>query len=956
MLQFTKPAYLILLIPLIYFMYRMTKHSLADMSAFRAKASLVLRSVILLMLVLALADVRMVRDVSQQCVVFALDMSDSIPKSKRDSAVEYINRALKNLTSNQKAAVVVFGENASVELSPGSYRKIGQIHSTPATTNTDISQSIGLAMAVFPEHSSKKIILLSDGNETRGKALEQALLASSNNVSVDTVPLTTDLPNDIYLDKMVSPATAKIGEPFDLRIIASAKEPSKANIRLFRNGTPFGVKYIELAKGKNILSFQQSIDKPGSYEYRAIMDNASDTRPENNIAMSYTIVKGKPKVLYVEGIPGQSRYLTGAISNNSIQVDVRDKSGIPRSMTDMQEYDMIILSDVPAWNMIPEQMLMVKSAVKDLGIGFTMIGGENSFGAGGYFDTPIEETLPLDMSLKKTKVLPSLSIIIVMDKSGSMSMIQDGREKIQLANDAAASVVKLLQPIDKVGIIVCHSSPSAPVPLRQADNKDPIYSEISTIRAEGGGIAVFPSLDMAYNMIKGSGTRQKHIILLADGDDCDDQEGVLPLTKKMAAERITLTTVAIGSGKDVPFLKNTAFTGRGSFYLTTQARDLKAIFTKDVLSVSKALIIEEPFIPVMDYSSQELSGITPGTVPPLLGYVATSAKPAATILAKSNKKDPILAVWQYGLGKSAAFTSDCKARWGARWVSWPEYGRFWSQILRSTMRRGTTDNFQTVVDIDGGTGHVTVDAVDANGVFLNMLNLKGSVVTPDMRGHPLHVEQTGPGRYEADFDARDTGTYLVSVGKAGKTGTSSNVSAVSIPYPQEYRNSDPNINLLKRIAAETSGSYNPSPSEALTRNFKKSRAYTELWRLLLILSALILPFDIAVRRIALEPRQLAELLNAIMSRIAAYRSKSKDKVVETDSAVTESLLKVKNRIPKADSNPGLVEKLRKPDDAVPSGSTVDAVKEAPSNESAAPDTNEQHMSKLLDAKRRRRGG
>lgn len=956
MLQFTKPAYLILLIPLIYFMYRMTKHSLADMSAFRAKASLILRSAILLMLVFALADVRMVRNVSGQCVIFALDMSDSISKSKRDSAIEYINRALKNLTANQKAAVVVFGENASVELSPGSYRKIGQIHSMPSTSNTDISQSIGLAMAVFPEHSSKKIVLLSDGNETRGKALEQALLASSNNVSVDTVPLTSEQPHDIYLDKMVSPATAKIGEPFDLRIIASAKEPSKADIRLYRNGAPIGVKHVELAKGKNILTFQQSIDKPGSYEYRAIMDNAIDTRPENNIAMSYTIVKGKPKVLYVEGIPGQSRYLTGAISNNSIQVDVRDRSGIPRSMTDMQEYDMMILSDIPAWNMIPEQMMMVKSAVKDLGIGFTMIGGENSFGAGGYFDTPIEETLPLDMSLKKTKVLPSLSVIIVMDKSGSMSMIQDGREKIQLANDAAASVVKLLQPIDKVGIIVCHSSPSSPVPLRTATDKDSIYSEISTIRAEGAGIAVFPSVDMAYNMIKSSGTRQKHIILLADGDDCDDQEGVIPLAKKMASERITLTTVAIGDGKDVPFLKNTATTGRGSFYLTTQARDLKAIFTKDVLSVSKALIIEEPFTPVMDFASQELSGIDADSVPPLLGYVATSAKPAATILARSNKKDPILAVWQYGLGKSAAFTSDCKARWGARWVSWPEYGRFWSQILRSTMRRGTTDNFQTVVDIESGTGHVTIDAVDANGAFLNMLNLKGSVVTPDMAGHPLHVEQTGPGRYEADFDARDTGTYLVSVGKAGKAGTSSNVSAVSIPYPQEYRNSDPNLSLLKRIAAETSGSYNPSPAEALTRNFRKSRAYTELWRLLLILAALLLPFDIAVRRIALEPRQLSALLNSIMSRITAYRSKPKDRVVEPDSAVTESLLKVKHRIPKAETNPDLAARLRRSDSEAPDEPSPDAAKEASSKKSVSPETDEQHMSKLLEAKRRRKGG
>ncbi|MHB1001144.1 MAG: VWA domain-containing protein [Armatimonadota bacterium] len=959
MIQFTKPAYLILLIPLAYYTYRLSRQSLADLSAFRSKTALILRTVILVMLVMSLAGARMVRDVSQQCVVFALDVSDSIPRDKRDTAVAYINSALMNLKINQKAGIVAFGGDASVELAPGNVKKIDKIYSVPTTNNTDISQALGLALAIFPEQWAKKIVLLSDGNETRGKALEQAMLAGANDVSIDVVPLTNELPHEALLDKMMSPGSAKVGEPFDIKIVAMAKEPVQGKIRILRNGAPAGTKSVELAKGKSVLTFQQSIDKPGNYEYKAILECARDTRPENNTAMAYTIVKGKPKVLYIEGVPGQSRYLAKAAGDSSILVETRDRSGIPNSLAQMQQYDMVVFSDTPAWNMAPEQMSMINSGVKDLGIGFTMIGGENSFGSGGYFDTPIEEALPVDMSLRKTKVLPSLSVVVVMDKSGSMSAVEGGMEKIQLANDAAASVVKLLQPIDYVGIIVCHSSPVAAVSLRSASNKDPIYSQISTIRAEGGGIAVFPSMQMAYDMISRSKTRQKHIILLADGADCDDQEGVIPLAKKMANEKITVTTVAIGDGPDAPFLKQTAITGKGNYYLARYARDLKAIFTKDVMSVSKSLIIEEPFTPVMDTSSPELDGIDPGSLPPLLGYVATSPKSTANVSMVSHKKDPILATWQYGLGRSAAFTSDCKARWGARWLAWPDYRRFWAQVLRSTMRKNTSLDFQTSVDITGGVGHVTVDAVSTNGEFLNLLELKGSVIGPDMKGDPITIEQSGPGRYEASFDAGDVGTYVVSVGKKGQKSGSTDVSVVSIPYPQEYKDITPNAGLLKRIASETSGSFNPVPKDVLTRNFKRSRAYTDLWRILAVLALILLPFDIAVRRISLEPGQMVSLWNSVLERVGRRRDKKQTKVSEQASETVGSLLQAKRRIPKAGDDPELAKKIgtrksalrdmvapEKPD-------PVEVKPPAPEIESTSTDQETPMTSRLLRAKKQR---
>lgn len=888
MIQFTKPLWLLILIPLGYFMYRMAAHSLADLSSFRSRLALVLRSLIVVMLVFALAGARMVQNVSQRCVVFVMDVSDSIPKERQQAALGFVNRSLKQLKRENLVGVIAFGAGASVELAPTNIPKVDKLYSIPQTGNTDISQALGLALALFPERCAKKIVLLSDGNETRGKAIEQAMLIGSNNVSVDIVPLTNELPHEVLLDKMVCPSSVKVGEPFDLRAVAIAKEPVAAQIRILRNGVPVGVKGVQLTKGKSVLTFQQSIDKPGSYEYEAILECGKDTRMQNNTALAYTMVKGKPKVLYVEGVPGQAKYLAQALSSTDIEVEARDRSGIPSTLAQLRGYDMVVLSDVPAYGMSAEQMLLIESGVKDLGIGFTMVGGENGFGAGGYFDTPIEKALPVDMSVRKTKVLPSLSVVIVMDKSGSMGAQEGGTTKMQLANDGAAAVVKLLQPIDKVGVIVCHSHPVAAVELQPTKSKGPIYDQISTIRAEGGGIAVFPSMQMAYEMISKAGTRQRHIILLADGADCDDQGGVVPLAKQMANEKITVTAVAIGDGPHVPFLKNVAAAGRGGFYLTLRAADLKAIFTKDVMTVSKSLIVEEPFVPTMDPSSPELAGI--GGVPPLLGYVTTSPKPTARVSMVSKHKDPVLATWQYGLGKSAAFTSDCKARWSSRWLEWPDYGKFWAQVLRSTMRKNPPTDFQTVVDVQNGTGYVTIDAVDDRGNFLNQLNFKGSVVGPSMKGRQLSIEQTGPGRYETTFDAREVGSYVVNVVRRDQDQTSPDVNVVTIPYPPEYKDIAPNTALLKRIASETGGKFRPEPSEVFTQDFRRSKAYTDLWRLLVILAAILLPLDVAVRRLVITPQQLAEEWSKARKFVRAHRLRRRPRQTVTREAETVSTL------------------------------------------------------------------
>jgi uncharacterized membrane protein/secreted protein with Ig-like and vWFA domain len=831
---------------------------------------------------------QIVKPSKRLAVIFALDVSNSVPQAKQQEAIKYIKEALQHKRENDYMGLIVFGSDASVELAPDTSAKLDRIYSVPSKSYTDIAQGIGLAIASFPADASKRIVLLSDGNENLGKALDQATMAETEGIEIDTVPLANDVKQETLLDSMVAPSEIKIGEPFELKVIAESKGDAHGQIRLLRNGQPVDTKLVSLSPGKNVLSFQQTADKPGVYSYDAYLESDADTNLENNHAISTTLVRGKPRVLYVEGKPGQSGNLAKALSASDIVVDVKNASGIPASMDELRNYDSVIMSDIPAMAMTPDQMKLLEAGVRDLGVGFGMVGGDNSFGAGGYFNTPIERTLPVDMSIRKQKVLPSLSVVIVIDKSGSMGAMEDGRTKIDLANEAAVNVVRLLQPIDNIGIIFCHDHPVVVVPMTKATNKNGVQKAISTINAEGGGIMVFQSLKEAYRIIAGSGTRQKHVIMLCDGADCDDQDGAVSLAGEMKRKGITVTSVAIGDGKDVSFMKDMSRAGGGNFYLAQKARELPYIFTKDVMLVSKSLIVEEPFIVRADPNSQVLSGIDWSSSPPLLGYVSASPKPMADVPMISHKEDPIYAQWQYGLGRSIAFTSDAKARWAVRWLDWPGYTKFWAQSVRWSLRRTRKADFQSAVTIDAAVGRVVVDAVDPEGRFINGLKLEGRLISPHSESKKLQLEQTAPGRYEAEFPARDVGTYTVNViEKYGKEVTAQACS-VTIPYPPEYRDIRTNRRLLERLASVTGGKVGPQPSDVFVPNVKKARVPSDLWWMLALIGILMFPLDVAVRRLAMDLPEFKALAVKILKELKA-RIPGKKHSTANEKASVESV-------------------------------------------------------------------
>jgi Ca-activated chloride channel family protein len=860
---FTHPWYLVLLPLLAAVFWWAARDSLSGLSRRRRQIALGLRAAGLALLVFALAGLQAVYRTRAMGVVFVLDVSRSVPPESTQRALAYVARAVDAMQPDDRAALVVFGGEPSLECSAAARPRISVIHSRPPQDETDIAAALRLAFAVLPERCGKRVVLLSDGVETRGDALDQALSAQAMGIEVSTVVLTHKPEREVILEEATAPAQTRVGEPFELRAVASATQETDATLRAFRDGVPVDSKTVRLAPGKNVFALTESVDAPGFHRYELLLESDADTYPENNRALTFATVRGRPRLLYVEGDPGLAAPLREALGERDIQVDVVGLAGVPKTAADMAEYDAVLFSEVPAMALHPAQMKLIKSSVSDLGVGFGMLGGENGFGAGGYFKTPIEETLPVDMSIRRHKIMPMAAVVLVMDTSGSTGMAQGGLPKIRLEAEAAITTAQALQDRDQVAFIVSGQGVTLLAPMQPASNRGRLVAAASRMQSGGGGIFCRPSLEMAYSILRQTDARTKHVIVLADAADCDEQEGCVAMAAAMARENITTTTVGFGErgDPDVAFLASVAAAGRGGFYLASAGYQLPRIFTRDVLLSSRSLLIEEPFVPKVR-SHETVAGIGWSSTPPLLGYVATSAKPLASVPLETPQGDPLFAAWRCGLGRSIAFTSDAKAHWAAHWLGWDGYGKFWPQAIRWMMRLSTDTGMQPAVRIDRGEGTVSVDAVAPTGGFRDFLALKANIVAPDAQTTSIDMRQTAPGHYEAKFPASGVGQYVVSV--AENNAPAATVGA-AVPFPAEYRRLEPDVPLMAELARRTGGALNLKPEDAF-RPGPATRYPQDLWHWLLIAALVLWPLDVAVRRLVINWAQVVEAVQALRSR------------------------------------------------------------------------------------------
>ncbi|HET9662708.1 MAG TPA: VWA domain-containing protein [Burkholderiales bacterium] len=803
-------------------------------------------------------------------VVFALDYSRSIDRESVAEALAFVNRAIAGKQSQSRVGLVVFGADAAVEYTVGSgHEPVREITAHVERGGSDIGRAIEVAVGAFPPAEHRRIVLLSDGRENLGDARAAAAVARSLGVEIHAVPLETSSPEkEIYVHGMTVPSEVRVHEPFEVQTVVHSTGHARAHLVIMRNDVLLHESEVDLKPGANVYSFVEQAEAPGLQEYEAIVNSDADTEQENNRYLAFVRVNAPPRVLHAMGSPQAGRHVSAALKTQGIAVDEVSGNALPGSLRELLDYDLIILNNVSGFDLSLPKMELLENYVRDAGGGVVKIGGDRSYAAGGYYGTPVERLLPVTMNVKTEIQIPSVSVVFVLDRSGSMSAKAHDQDKLAIAKSAALSSIDLLNVLDRVGVLAFDSSPEWVVSPTEVGMRHHIAKRLRELET-GGGTNLYPAVEEAHRVMRKERAKVKHLIVLSDGLT-EGEKNFDALGARIAADGITISTIALGSDADRQLMARLAALGNGRFYHTDDPGNVPRIFTSETIAIARDLVVEGNIRPRRLDAGELVEGFGASAFPVLGGYQRTFAKAAAQVSLLGRNEDPVLASWRYGLGKSVAFTSDLSGQWGRQWVQWPHFGRFIAQMARWTMRRSGNESLTPRFHWHGRNGEISVDVLDRDDRFINGLNLEAVLVDPARATRRVQLEQTAPGRYRGAFPVSQAGRYYITLsGRGGKEQVGPKTFGVAVPYSPEYLDLGVDRKLLRDIATATGGRVLPLTADSLNLVTAPSPHAPgprwQIWWPFFLAALILLVAEVAVRKVPV-PDAWRERSSAAVSR------------------------------------------------------------------------------------------
>jgi len=855
--QFTNPDYLKFLYALPVF-WIVSILGYRHLSVSKIILSTFLRSFVFLLVVLVLAGFsgkeKSEREIS---TVFLVDMSDSITWEGKEWMWNYVKDLNSSLDEKIKKGVVIFGGESKV-ITPTLTEDLelenilGEITgSNISTDRTDIASGIMATLSIMPEDSSKMVILLSDGNQNLGEAEKIATMAAGNDVKVFVVsPPDVQEGGEILIKKVVVPRETSEGEMFNVKVVIENKNDKavKGNLTLHKRDGILKEWDTEFKSGISVFEVPYNSEEKGFIKFNAnldIEDAGLDLDKENNSKFAFVNVSGKTRLLYIDGARNQKIYLPDALQDKTIAVEIKKPDQIPNTLQEYLQYDSIIFSNVSKDFISDEQMALIEKYVKDYGGGFVMTCGTNITAEGGYSGTKIEEILPVKIiggDPPKKEKKSRLSLILIIDKSGSML-----GKKMLFAKKASIELIKQLKPNDNFGIVAFDTAPYTIVELKSNEAvKKEIVRRLSMLRADGG-TDIFPAMDSAYRQIRQKNSKVNHVILLSDGNTKSIYYHYNRMISKFQQANITVSTIALGTWLvNTKLLEDIAKKTKGQFYQISDIVKLPRLIIKDSeFFVSQSDFHEEHFYPTINQQSQILKGIYDKQFPPLKGHTITEAKKNVEVPLVTNimgKTDPILANWRYGLGKVVVYASDANARWSSKWINWSMFNKFWSQVVRWSMRDISKANYDIKVITQDNTISLQIGS---SSLLADNTKLEVSLISP--------VKQVAPKRFISELNDINPGTYNLKISRI-RDGKVIDLKTKGLLVPEktatkplEYAVQGNNVLQLKNIAEITGGKYNPKREE-ITVEAEEIMISKSLAGFLIPLALFLFIIDIAVRK------------------------------------------------------------------------------------------------------------
>ena len=845
--------HLIAVIPAFYVLRVL---SLTDLSILQQVVQSTLRSLVIAGLAIALSRPTWITQTSKVSTIVLVDVSDSVSDKQLAAARHYVDDIAKT-EGDGNLQVITFAEKPAVVRAKDGPISASVARHVGAGAGTDTQAAMQLAYGLFPQGFLPRIVIISDGNQTEGDVAVEAYRAKELGVKVSWKNFDADPTPEVRVVGVTTPDEIKVGQPYDVTAEVWSTEKQTVTLSLQQDEFPNGrepSKTVELREGKNLVKFTSEAKRAGYTTYKlALTQVAHDTEKQNNTAVMTAPVKGKPSILYVEGgvlrEPGSAGYLKKALEHENIDVEVRGPTGIPSNPKELEKYDLVLVSDVPAHLMGAGQMAALDTYVKGMGGGLIMAGGEDSFGSGGYERTMIENMMPVRFDSEKIKEQPDIALVLVIDRSGSMQ-----GPKLEAAKESARVTAEVLSPDDYIAVVAFDSEAQVYVRPTRAANKMRISMDISKLQA-GGGTNIFPGLKEAFEILQNINAKVKHVILMTDGEAPTD--GLAELVQDMRASRITVSCVGV-QGADRAMLEMIANAGEGRIYMVEDIGSLPKIFMKETQEAQKSQLVEDIIHVRVAKKVEAIEGTNVENAPPLRGYVTTKPKPTSETILISDLGEPILARWRYGAGTSVAWTSDVKNRWSVDWIRWGGYPKFWAQVVRSSMRRKVYDSYDLTAKVADGRAQVTVDAIDSGDKFVNELVTKLNVIDPATNKvtQTIPMNQTAAGRYTADFKIQKYGSYLLKAvhyrgGEEDRNIVAESLGSVALSYPLEYLRTTPDLEPLKHAAGVSGGIDQPKPAQIWDPGTESVSYTQDLWPYVLIGIIALFLLDLYIKRVRL---------------------------------------------------------------------------------------------------------
>ncbi len=868
-------AYALLLIPVILLIFYLISKNLNGVVR-KDKLVLISRILILILIILGIADININLKGKNIETIFLLDVSDSMSGFSNEG-LKFIDNSLKEQPNHNKCGVILFGDNSSVDKYMDASKSYEEFKSSPITIATNIEEAINSSFSLFDKRASKRLVLITDGEENKGDMLKTVNLLKKENVDLKVYNVDNFKGDEVYVDNVSVPDNISIGEEFSVITKIQSNIQTKVKLTLFSGRDKKGEQEVEVQKGENTFVFKDVQTSGGFKSYRVLIEPEKDNNSSNNEYSCFTNVISKPNILVIEGNKNSALGVVEALKAANSEFTVISGETAPKTLNEMLEYKTIVLCDVHADDLGTGFLDNIENYVKEYGGGLVTFGGENSYALGGYKDTNLEKILPVNMDKKGKNEIPKISISLVIDKSGSMSSGDGSVSKLTLAKEAAMKSLDNLRSTDEISVVAFDDKYQRVVDRQNVNDKEEIKGLISGI-SEGGGTSIYPALNEAYTIQTESNAKIKHIILLTDGQDGFGLSNYEDLINNINNDGITLSTVSVGEDADSYLLDELAQRGGGRTYHTDRFTDIPRIFAKEVLLSTGTYIINEEFTPKLVSNNEVMNGVLEDNyIPSLLGYIGTSKKDKAIEVLSSSHDEPILAVWQYGIGKSASWTSDINGQWSGNFLTWDKGAQLIKNIIYWTIEDLSNEGKLSITQ-DGNEAVVELytdsakNGTKVNAVYNGENNQRGT----------FELIQKEPGKYVGRIELKDLGFYNFNVREENNGQVINNYNgAFSLQYSDEFKFNN-NKEKLNTLVNELDGRFINKPREVFLGEMKSSIKPVNLTIPLVILAIFLFLLDIVYRRLNLD---LSPYINNMKIKINKNEKSRKTKKVISEDKV-----------------------------------------------------------------------